>query len=110
MLQTTETKNLSQASEISTDVNFTSGQHFLELVSKESLAAQIGQSVLMLKSSDSVKDIKAKMSKAVTNHPEHTEEILLCALTAIAVQSEDKDELLESLMMAFSLADKNTKH
>jgi ubiquinone biosynthesis protein UbiJ len=103
------TTNTAQTSEVSIKEDFTSGQQFVGLISKESLSASIGESLLNLKKNDSIRDIQTKMRKAITSHPEHLAEVLLCGLTAITIQSESKEEILESMMLSFQLADQNTK-
>jgi hypothetical protein len=83
-----------------------SGNKFLGLVAKNSSSCEIGAELLGIEDADSSIDVCKKIEKCIRMHSEHLTEILLVGLTAIAYGSESKEEVLESCVFAFGMADR----
>ncbi len=92
-------------SENLTDVNMSGGE-FLEFVAKKSVTCEIGAELLGISEGDTSVDVCRKIEKSVRNNSDHVTEVLLAGLTAIAFGSESKDEMLESCVFAFGMADR----
>lgn len=78
---------------------------FFDVLSKHSMAIEIGLDLLEIDPTDTIPQIHRKIAKASRFNQDHLIEIMLAGLMSIVVLSETKQETVDSFVYAIGLTD-----